>query len=65
MNLGIDFGSTYSTLATYNRTKQEVEAIALVEGESASIPSVVSILGKNQKVSCCKRADRQKECSDL
>ena len=59
MNLGIDFGSTYSTLATYNRTKQEVEAIALVEGESASIPSVVSILGKNQKVSCGKAAKEQ------
>lgn len=56
MNLGIDFGSTYSTFATYNQTKQEVEAIALEEGESASIPSVVSILRQNQKVNCGKAA---------
>lgn len=59
MNLGIDFGSTYSTISTYNATTGRAEAIALVEGESASIPSVVSIFGKSQKISCGKAAKEQ------
>lgn len=59
MNLGIDFGSTYSTISTYNAITGRAEAIALVEGESVSIPSVVSIFGKSQKISCGKAAKEQ------
>ena len=50
MNLGIDFGSTYSTVSTYNPTTKHAEAISMKEGESASIPSVLSIFGKNAQI---------------
>ena len=48
MNIGIDFGSTYSTISKYNPSTQQAEAITLAEGEPASIPSVVSINRKGQ-----------------
>lgn len=43
MNLGIDFGSTYSTVSRYLSSYDRVEALTLMEGESSSIPSAVSI----------------------
>lgn len=46
MNIGIDFGSTYSTVAKYDSFKGCAEAMTLSEGASASIPSVVSISKK-------------------
>ncbi len=43
MRLGIDFGSTYSTVSRYVSSSDTIEALTLMEGESASVPSVVSI----------------------
>ncbi len=43
MKIGIDFGSTYSTLAQYNPKTGDVEPLTTKEGDPASIPSVVSI----------------------
>lgn len=43
MKLGIDFGSTYSTISRYIENEDRVEALTLMEGEPASIPSAVSI----------------------
>lgn len=58
MNLGIDFGSTYSTVSKYNEVVDNVEAITFSEGDPASIPSVVSISKKGQ-VTCGKGAKDQ------
>lgn len=58
MRVGIDFGSTYSAISAYNETEDRVEALSLVEGESAAIPSVVSISQKG-RVSCGKAAKDQ------
>lgn len=52
MRLGIDFGSTYSTISRYDSVSDRVEALTLVEGESASIPSVVSISKKKGEIAC-------------
>lgn len=59
MNIGIDFGSTYSTIAHYNHTTENVEAITLAEGDPASIPSVVSISRRNNQITCGKGAKEQ------
>ena len=48
MNIGIDFGSTYSVFSKYNALTGNAEAIPVAEGEPASIPSVVSISKKGQ-----------------
>ena len=56
MKVGIDFGSTYSTIAHYNEQLGNVEAIAPAEGESVSIPSVVSVANRNGLVTCGKGA---------
>lgn len=58
MRIGIDFGSTYSTVSAYDTLENRVRALTLVEGESASIPSVVSI-SKKGKVTCGKAAKDQ------
>ena len=58
MNIGIDFGSTYSMVARYNNSFNTVEAITFAEGEPASVPSVVSISKKGQ-VTCGKGAKDQ------
>lgn len=52
MKIGIDFGSTYSTIAQYNERTQTVEAFAQSEGESVSIPSVVSVHKTSGQVAC-------------
>ena len=49
MQIGIDFGSTYSAVSKFNPVINNVEAITFSEGEPASIPSVVSISKKGQK----------------
>ncbi len=43
MNVGIDFGSTYSTFATYDAQRDELVPLTLGEGSPASIPSVVTV----------------------
>ena len=58
MKIGIDFGSTYSTISAYFPREDDVRALTQVEGESASIPSVVSI-SKKGKVTCGKAAKDQ------
>lgn len=58
MKVGIDFGSTYSTISAYFPSEDRVAALSLVEGESASIPSVVSI-SKKGKITCGKAAKEQ------
>ncbi len=56
MRIGIDFGSTYSTVARFNPVSQNVEALTFSEGEPASIPSVVSISGRSSLITCGKGA---------
>ena len=58
MKIGIDFGSTYSTVSKYNEVVGNVEAITFSEGDPASIPSVVSISKKGQ-ITCGKGAKDQ------
>lgn len=58
MKIGIDFGSTYSTISKYNEVVDNVEAITFSEGDPASIPSVVSISKKGQ-ITCGKGAKDQ------
>lgn len=58
MKIGIDFGSTYSTISAYFPREDNVTALTLVEGESASIPSVVSV-SKKGKITCGKAAKDQ------
>ena len=58
MQIGIDFGSTYSTVSKFNPVIDNVEAITLAEGEPASIPSVVSVSKKGQ-ITCGAAAKTQ------
>ena len=58
MDIGIDFGSTYSTISTYRESIGNAEAIALAQGDPASIPSVVS-LSKKGDVNYGKTAKNQ------
>lgn len=58
MNIGIDFGSTYSTVSKYNSATNNVEALTLAEGTPASIPSVVSI-SKKGVITCGAGAKEQ------
>ena len=50
MKIGIDFGSTYSTISCFDQQLNTVRAITLQEGGAASIPSVVSINKKNSVI---------------
>lgn len=43
MNLGIDFGSTYTTMTTYDEENEALRDILLSEGTSPFIPSVVTL----------------------
>lgn len=58
MNLGIDFGSTYSSVSKYDFDKDTVETLSLAEGAPVSIPSVVSI-SKKGVVTCGLGAKEQ------
>lgn len=51
MKIGIDFGSTYSTISKYNSFDDSVEALHLEEGAPVSIPSVVSV-ARDGSISC-------------
>ncbi|MDO4614375.1 MAG: hypothetical protein Q4B15_01980, partial [Lachnospiraceae bacterium] len=42
MNIGIDFGSTYTVVSLYNQNNKQVYAYNLGEGADASIPSVLT-----------------------
>ena len=42
MNIGIDLGSTYSTVSKYNPATRRPEAMTMKQGEPASIPSEVA-----------------------
>ena len=53
MRLGIDFGSTYSTITKYDYETDRVEALKPSEGESESIPSVVCMSKKNNNTILC------------
>lgn len=48
MNIGIDFGSTYSTFSRYDKNADTLEFISLEESGGASIPSVVSVSKKGE-----------------
>ena len=43
-DIGIDFGSTYSTVSFYNRARGIPEALETKEGDSTSVPSVVAYI---------------------
>lgn len=58
MKIGIDFGSTYSVISSFNDNEDRVEILTLAEDDSASIPSVVSINRKSQ-ITCGKGAKEQ------
>ena len=58
MRIGIDFGSTYSTISKYNHITDNVETLTPAEGAPASIPSVVSI-SKKGVVTCGHAAKEQ------
>lgn len=53
MKLGIDFGSTYSTISSYDENNDTVSALRMSQGAPECIPSVVSISSKGKgNVSC-------------
>ncbi len=58
MKLGIDFGSTYSTVSKYDPQTDGVKPLSISEGSSFSIPSVVSI-SKKGVISCGTAAKDQ------
>lgn len=58
MKIGVDFGSTYSTISKFNSSTGNVEALTLYEGAPASIPSVVSI-SKKGVITCGAGAKEQ------
>lgn len=43
IDIGLDFGSTYSVASFYNREKKSVESVTLTENDGASVPSVVAV----------------------
>lgn len=43
MNLGIDFGSTYSSFATYDKRTNQAVVCHPIEGESPAVPSLACI----------------------
>ena len=63
LDVGIDFGSTYTTVSIFRRETVKPEAKALTEGGSQFIPSVVAV-GKNDKVTI-GRAAKQKRTSKV
>ena len=48
MNLGIDFGSTYTILSTYREDQQKLEAVEADKGKNnVNVPSIVSLRKDN------------------
>lgn len=43
IDIGLDFGSTYSVASYYDREKETVETVKLAENDSPSVPSVVAV----------------------
>lgn len=56
MNIGIDLGSTYSTVSKYNPRTQRAEAMTMAEGDPASIPSEVAYNEWEMSYTCGKSA---------
>ena len=56
MNIGIDLGSTYSTVSKYNPATGRPEPMTLAEGEPASIPSEVAFNEWEMSYTCGKSA---------
>lgn len=48
MKLGIDFGSTYSTFATYDEGTDQPLILSMEEGKSATLPTMVSCSKKGE-----------------
>lgn len=63
LDIGIDFGSTYTTVSVYRQETGSPEARALTEGGNQFIPSVIAV-GKNNKVTIGKAA-KQKRTSKV
>ena len=59
MKIGIDFGSTYSTVSKYNENNDTVEALHMEEGAPVSIPSAVSIAKIDGSITCGEAAKSQ------
>ncbi len=58
MKIGIDFGSTYSTVSKFDAETGCPVPIAFSEGEPASIPSAVCV-SRNGQITCGSGAKRQ------
>lgn len=43
LNVGIDFGSTYTTVSVYQNDTKTIQVFSPGEGESAAIPTVLAI----------------------
>lgn len=56
MNIGIDLGSTYSTVSKYNPVTGRPEAMTMAEGDPASIPSEVAYNEWEMSYTCGKSA---------
>lgn len=56
MNIGIDLGSTYSTVSKYNPATGMPEALTMAEGDPASIPSEVAYNEWEMRYTCGKSA---------
>ncbi len=52
MKIGIDLGSTYSTVSRYIDSRDSAETVTLREGDPASIPSVVAMSRRMGSVMC-------------
>jgi len=49
MKMGVDFGSTFTTVSTYDEVKQNVESLVLMQGGTTCLPTVVAKNKKKQK----------------
>jgi len=49
MKMGVDFGSTFTTVSTYDEVKKNVESLVLMQGGTACLPTVVAKNKKREK----------------
>lgn len=59
-DIGIDFGSTYSTVSYYNLNRGIPEAVEMTEGDSTSVPSVVAYIKGKTCIGNTAKAKKEK-----
>lgn len=63
VDIGIDFGSTYTTVSVYNKSSGKPEAVEMSEGDSASVPSVVAYIKGKTVIGSNAKSKKEKQTS--